>query len=426
MRIVFASLGSLGDLHPLLAMAREAERRGHTAVIAASQCFGESIEAQGFSFARIRPDLTPAPERLSHLSHPTHGPSRLMREEIFPSVRATFDDLRAAARDADLLVVGELLYVAPLVARVLGIPWVNVVLAPSSFLSTIDPCVLAPVAALYRWKWLGNWPHRIVLGLGRRVTARWSRPLQALRRELGCPDAGNPIFDGKHSPHRVLACFPEFFAAPQEDWPAQVEQCGFVFFEQSANPATTRRIEAFLAKGDRPIVFTLGSTAVHIAGDFYEWAASVTKRLGRRAILLKGRAARNVAESDDLLVLDYAPLEQLLPRACAVVHHGGIGSCAEALRFQVPSLVIPFGYDQPDNAERLRRLGVARVLPRRRCSERQLLRELTALLDGADTQRPTLARLGAAIDPAGSVAAAIDALEAAAAARSNAELAGVR
>lgn len=158
MRIVFASLGSLGDLHPLLALADESRRRGHAVSIAASETYRSYVSSLGYEFRRIRPDLDPEPGRLDYLSHPTRGPERLMREELFPRVRETYADLLEATEETDVLVVGELLYIAPLVAAKRRIPWANVILSPSSFLSACDPCVLAPAQSLHSLRHLGTWP----------------------------------------------------------------------------------------------------------------------------------------------------------------------------------------------------------------------------------------------------------------------------
>ena len=372
MRVVFASLGSLGDLHPMLALARAAEARGHTAVIAASRGYRDYVERLGFAFAAIRPDFEFEPGLVGHLFHPTRGPERLMREQVFPNVRATYDDLLAAAAGADLLVVGELLYVAPLVAERIGVAWANVVLAPTSFLSACDPCVLAPAPGLFALRHLGAWPYRLIFALGRRVTQRWSAPFHALRADLALPAAGSPVFDGKHSPWLTLALFPAFFAARQPDWPASTRQTGFVFFEQPCAGDVAARLARFRAAGEAPIVFTLGSSVIEIARDFFQTAAETARRLGRRAILLVGRNAPPPDLPETILAIPYAPLAAVLPGAAAVVHQGGIGTCAEALRWGVPSVVAPFGFDQPDNAERLRRLGVAVVMPRSRFSPERL------------------------------------------------------
>ncbi len=410
MRIVFASLGSLGDLHPLLALADEARRRGHAVSLAASETYRAYVSALGYEFRRIRPDLDPEPARMDYLSHPTRGPERLMREELFPRVRETYADLLEAAREADVLIVGELLYVAPLVATKLGIPWANVILSPSSFLSAIDPCVLAPAQSLHLLRHLGRWPHRLIFAIGRAVTSRWGAPLLAFRRELGFPPGPSPIFEGKYSEDLVLACFPGFLAAPQPDWPDAVVQTGFPFFSQPALPEIAEKLDTFFAAGEAPIVFTLGSTAVHIARDFYDSAAAAARAVSRRAILLLGKNPPPTTKGPDILALDYAPLDTVLPRAVAAVHHGGVGSCGEALRAGIPSLIIPFGYDQPDNAERLRRLGVARTIRRHKVSQKTLTSGLREILSN-----PTLTtrarELSRQIHPQADAASSLDAIE---------------
>lgn len=381
MRVTFASLGTLGDLHPLLAVARAVQNRGDDVTIASSKGFGDYVVSLGFRFCPIRPDLEPGFGQVSRLSDPGRGPGRLLREEVFPSVRQTYGDLLEASRTADLLVVGELVYVAPLVAAKIGIPWVNAVLSPSSFLSSLDPCVLAPAPAFHHLRHFGPLPHRLLLGYGNRLTSRWAEPLYMFRRELGFAPGRNPVYHDKHSPHLTLALFPKLFAAPQSDWPAQVRQTGFPFFEQPPRPAHSHPIESFLDAGSPPLVFTLGSSMVGIAGDFYSEAARAALALGRRAILLIGKNPPPTGLPDSILPVAYAPLESIFPRAAAVIHHGGIGSCAMALRCGVPSLVIPFAYDQPDNAERLRKLGVARTLKRSRASAGSLVRMLNQVLD---------------------------------------------
>src|SRR5882757_4393218 len=101
MRIVFASLGSLGDLHPILAMAEASRERGHTPVVAASETYREYIGSLGFIFCVIRPDFEPDPVMLERLFDPRNGPERMLREEIFPRVRETYADLIEAGRGAD-------------------------------------------------------------------------------------------------------------------------------------------------------------------------------------------------------------------------------------------------------------------------------------------------------------------------------------
>jgi UDP:flavonoid glycosyltransferase YjiC (YdhE family) len=241
--------------------------------------------------------------------------------------------------------------------------------------------VLAPAPAFHHFRHLGALPHRLLLGFGNRLTSRWAEPLYAFRRELGLPRGENPVFAGKHSPSLTLALFPEFFASPQADWPAQVRQTGFPFFHQVIPDSTSHIIKRFLESGSPPIVFTLGSSMVEIADDFYAMAARSAAEIGRRAILLIGKNPPPAGLPDSILPLSYAPLEAVFPGAAAVVHHGGIGSCAMALRSGIPSLVIPFAYDQPDNAERLRKLGAGLTMPRSGVTSKSLTSKLSRILE---------------------------------------------
>ena len=142
---------------------------------------------------------------------------------------------------------------------------------------------------------------------------------------------------------------------------------GFPFYrdeDQTLEPT----LERFLDEGEPPVVFTLGTTAVNDPGDFFEESLAAVRRVGYRAVLVVGRGRhqeRTVSEAD-AIVVPYAPHELLFPRARAIVHQGGIGTLSEALQAGKPTLIMPYGHDQADNAWRAARLGAARVVSRRR------------------------------------------------------------
>ena len=149
------------------------------------------------------------------------------------------------------------------------------------------------------------------------------------------------------------------------DAPAGSALVGFPFFDSDTGgeEPIAEKLQAFLAAGEPPLVFTLGSVAVAAAGRFYEDARSISRALGRRAIMLTGEAGASHIE-DDCLFMGYAPHSQLFPRAAAVIHHGGIGTTGQALRAGRPQVVVPHFGDQFDNAARLGRLGLAATIRR--------------------------------------------------------------
>ncbi len=138
---------------------------------------------------------------------------------------------------------------------------------------------------------------------------------------------------------------------------------GFTFYDGTQGGAElTPELKQFLDAGEPPIVFTLGSAAVMTPGSFYQESIQAAKLLNRRAVLLIGKNAPPENLPDDILAVSYAPYSQIFPYACAIVHQGGIGTTAQALRAGRPTLVMPYSHDQPDNAARVERLGTSRTI----------------------------------------------------------------
>jgi UDP:flavonoid glycosyltransferase YjiC (YdhE family) len=388
LRIVLSNIGTYGDTNPLIAIALELKRRGHVPVMTLPEVYRPKIAPLGLEFHAVRPDIDPTNSLLIEMIYDIKkGTETGLRKFLFPVLRQTFDDLLDAATKperADLLLLGELNYAGPLVAEVTGIPWASYVLAPLSFFSAFDPPVLPPYPRLARADKAVPGFGRVIRRLARFVSRKWPEPIYELRRELGLPRGANPLFDAKHSPHLVLALFSEVLGVEQKDWPAHTLITGFCFYDADAgNAALPPQLEEFLAGGDAPVVFTLGSAAVLAAGQFYEHSARAAMRLGVRAVLLIGTDPRNrpqTALPESICVAEYAPYSALFPRAALVVHQGGVGTTAQCLRAGKPMLIMPYSHDQPDNARRMRRLKVARSIQKGSYTPARVARKLKAML----------------------------------------------
>lgn len=415
-RIVLTTFGSLGDLHPYVAVALELRRRGHEPLIATSVRYRAKVEALGLAFRAVRPDVEDAQldaELMRRVMDPRTGSEVVIRDLVMPQVRASYDDLAAACEGADLVVGHVLTYAVRLLSEKTGIRWASTVLQPIAFLSAEDPPVMPAAQWLRHLRFLGPGFHRALYALARRTAAKWSEPWHRLRAELGLPPTrDNPIFDGQHAPSLVMAMFSSHFAAKQPDWPPQTLVTGFPFFDEDGDAGLPPGLARFLDEGEPPIVFTLGSSAVMDAGDFYGVAAAAAGRLGRRAVLLVGRDTPNRPASlpDGVAALDYAPYSQLFPRAAAIVHQGGVGTTGQAMRAGRPMLVMPYGHDQPDNAERVRRLGISRTVPRRAFTVDRAARELARIL-GDPSFAARAADVGRAVASEDGARSAADAIE---------------
>ena len=389
MRIILSNIGTFGDINPLVAIALELKRRGHQPVMAVPAVYGPKIVPLGIEFHPVRPDLDPKNTLMAEMVYDVRkGTERGLREFLFPALRETYDDLTAAATvpvRADLLLMGELNYAGPIVAEVTGIPWASYLLAPLSFFSAYDPPVLPMYPRLARAdKTIPGMGHAI-RRLARLVSRKWPQPIYDLRRELGLERGPNPLFDAKHSPDLVLALFSRVLGQEQPDWPANTKITGFCFYDSDAGNATLPpHLEKFLASGPAPLVFTLGSAAVLAAGKFYEFGARAAERLGMRAVLLIGSDERNRPRyplPDSICVAEYAPYSALFARAAAVIHQGGVGTTAQCLRAGKPMLIMPYSHDQPDNARRMRRLKVARIIQKGNFTPRRVAAKLQMLLE---------------------------------------------
>lgn len=384
-RIVIACWGSHGDLFPYIGLALALKRHGHNPVVATNVGYRAEIEREGIEFAAAGPAIDPtaanARELYERVMDPVKGSEVIIKELLMPRLEESFEELAAAAAGADCLLSHPITYAAPVLAEHKGLPWLSTVLAPMLFFSREDPPVLPVLPGVNDWPLVGTWLARRLLPLARRVTRDWGEPVQKLRARLNLPRGRDPIFEGQFSPYGTLALYSRVLAEPQRDWPPHVTTTGTVFY--NGPEALEREIEEFLAAGEPPVVFTLGTSAVGAAGGFYHESAAAAAKLGVRAVLLTGGFAQN-RPSDlpaNVLVVDRAPHQQLFPRASVVVHQCGAGTTAQALRAGRPTLLVPHGHDQFDNARRVRKLGVARtVLPKDYRAER-VARELRMLLD---------------------------------------------
>jgi rhamnosyltransferase subunit B len=385
-RIVFATFGSLGDLHPVIALALELQRRGHRLLVATSENYREKLAALGLEFHALRPDLLASGEHvIAEIMDGPRGTERLMKERMFPAVREMFEDLGPALKGADLLVASELVFAASILAATNRVRWITYFLAPVSLFSTLDPPVLPLPPALQWLPKLGPPVFRFVKRLAKIVSHSWWRPVRNLRRELGLSPGGHPLFEGKYSPLLNLALFSPVLQPPQRDWPPLLQQTGFCFFDEHnrdnvADSALPPAVETFLRAGEPPIVFTLGSAAVYVAQNFYIESARAAEQLGRRALLLIGQNSPPPNLPPSILACDYLPFGRIFPRAAVTVHQGGVGTTAQALRAGRPMLVVPFAHDQFDNAARVTRLGVGRTISRSSYRAARVAQELTALL----------------------------------------------
>jgi rhamnosyltransferase subunit B len=391
-KVVLATVGSLGDLHPFIALGRALRGPGLDVVLACATEYRSKVEAAGIAFHPLRPGFDELQNDLNmDRAQLTRGvidrSTFLFTKLVLPYVRTAYEDMMQATADADLVLPSSLAFGARLAAEKRGLPWLAVVLQPMMFLSSYDP----PVIPKAEWlstllRRLGPAPTRHTLWILKKAINGLFRPLHALRADLGlAPTAQNPLFDGQFAQAGAIGLYSRLLGEVQPDYPQPTAVVGFATFDSEDGLAAVLdpAVNAFLQAGSAPLVFSLGSLIVHSPGSFYRESLEAARRLKRRAVLLVGEQALGGFAhfgSDQVYVCAYAPHSLLFPRAAAIVHHGGIGTLAQALRSGRPQLIVPYFADQIDNAARAARLGVARVSSPGRYRAASASRELARLL----------------------------------------------
>ena len=415
-RILITTFGSLGDLNPYCALAAGLRARGHDPIIATSAGYRAKVEALGVGFHPVRPDITEVatPEMMRRVMHHRMGPEVVVRELFMSRLRETLEDTLPAMEGVDLMIAHSLSYSARLAAELRGVRWISTILQPLAFLSASEVPTMMPGPLFPLVRALGPAFGRGIISLVRWHVRNWGRPWHELRTELGLRPAGDPVIDGQHSPELVLALFSEVFGPRQADWPTQTKLAGFLFTDdEDAKGGLPGELSRFLEEGPAPLVFTLGSAAVMDAGLFFEYSVDAAERLGKRAVLMVGPEPRNHPSRlpKGMIAVPSAPFSLLFPRAAAIVHQGGVGTTAQAMRAGRPMLVMPYAHDQPDNAARVVRLGIARTISRFRYNAHSATRELTRLLEDP-AYGINAVRVGELIRRENGVASACDAVEA--------------
>jgi len=419
-RIIISTFGSFGDVHPYVAIALELKARGHTPVIATSEVYREKMDALSIELYPVRPAVPSHDEPdevikiVEDVMDAREGGERVM-QMLLPYLHDIYSDLDAATEGSDLLLTHPLPLLGPIVAQKKHLRWVSSVLAPASFLSVYDPIVPPQWPALYNMMRLSPWVGRAVMALATRKLDKLMKPVYEIRAELGLPRGEQPILAGQHSPTCVLGLFSKVMAAPQPDWPKRTIVTGFPFYDRRdffGEVDVPKGLIEFLDAGDPPIVFTLGSSAFWVARNFYRDSIETARASGKRALLLIGHA-RNLPTGPlppEVAAFEYAPYSEVLPRACAIVHHGGVGTTGQGLRSGRPVLIVPHAHDQFDNAARVVRLGCGRALPRPRYSVTNATTELRALLND-QTYATRAAEIGEVVRKENGASAAADEIE---------------
>jgi rhamnosyltransferase subunit B len=377
--VLLLSYGTSGSTYPFIWLGRQLMAHGHDVTLITAPRYEALAKQAGLDFA-----ATPGDELEQMLRDPrlwqlgwglksayTHG-GRAARDYV-----ATVEKVAEAKGGADLILAPMICFGARILREKLGIPLVTTHLYPMMIIKAHWPPVVIPP-----FRWLRSLPLNV------RQTILWfPNPLDLFAmgpvRRCSRSHGVRPRSLWKqwwNSPDGVLALFPDWFAEPQPDWPQNLLQWDFPLEDMGTEQPVDDALARFLAAGEKPVFFTAGTGHFH-AAKFLATSVKLVEALGCRAVFITPRPEQLPGGlPDSLFVTRYAPFRQILPQARAFVHHGGIGTTSQCLAAGVPQLVVPMSLDQPDNADRVARLGVGLQIPHSRFTPAKALPLLRRVL----------------------------------------------
>jgi rhamnosyltransferase subunit B len=382
--ILLIPVGSAGDVHPFVALGLALRDRGHRVTVITSAYFEQLVRKAGLDFV----GLGSAEQFESVLLHPDSWHPRRGFQVVFqwgvlPWMRPLYDLVVERYVPGETVVAASVLaFGARLAQEKLGVPMVSVELQPAMLRSGHQAPVLP---GMFLPDWMPAAVKRLAFWLGDLLVIDpvVAPATNAVRAELGLPPVRRLLNQWWHSPQRIIGLYPPWYAPPQPDWPPQLVLTGFPLFDERGLTEAPPEVHDFLDRGP-PLVFTAGS-AMRQGHAFFTTAAEACRLLGRRGLLVTRFPEQLPAPlPEGVRHCAYIPFSQLLPRSAALVHHGGIGTTAQALAAGIPQLVMPMSHDQPDNAARVERLGVGRSLPPQRFKAPAVARLLGELVNAPD------------------------------------------
>ena len=376
--IALMPFGSAGDVFPFIWLGKLLMARGHRVTMVSTVIFAEAAEAAGIGFVGLGTD-----EELKAIQNDKRiwklgiGTKVVLDHAVAWSPRY----LEAVGKlgEVDLIMAPLTAFGARMAREKYGIPLVTVHLQPMVFMSCHETPLLHPSLKWFRV--LPVWAKRFLFSLPNAVDLLALPGMRKICSKHGIEPPKSLWREWWDSPDGVLALFPAWFGAPQPDWPTNLFQANFPMEDLTAEMAMQPELADFLASGEKPVVFTPGSANVQ-AERFFASAAEAVKRLGIRAVFVTRMGNQvPVGMESRILQVDFVPFSKLLGHASAFVHHGGVGTMAQGFRAGVPQLVMAMSHDQPDNAERLQKLGAGIALMARDFTPERVTTELERLLN---------------------------------------------
>lgn len=362
MRLAIFTLGSRGDVQPYVALSKTAIQKGHSAVICTGKSFKNLIEENGIEFAEATSDLMAMLETEegkmvynSAMRHPLKA-IRYLKDVVNPAYRKSLDQFYKCAQGASVIIYHPKVFGAPDIAKALRIPCISMPPIPITY-----PIEEFPNLAISPTRNLGKTLNKLTYKIMYKAEKASIKEVNDFREKtLNLPKrkSGKYTFKIDHREIPVIYPISSYLFEDVKSWEDKVYIPGF-FYLDTGNEVLEEKIVEFMNSGKEPIVVSFSSMPLKSADKFQEIFVKALKETDNRAIVLVGNSGIAFEGEKDILTVKSAPHTLLFPLAKAIIHHGGVGTVAAALKSGKPQIIIPFAVDQPFWANRLYKLGYA-------------------------------------------------------------------
>jgi len=414
--IAIITSGSRGDVQPFVALALGLQKKGHRVVLATHEEFRAWVESYGLTFKTLAGDpkaLISSEEGQQFLT--SRNPFKFLLGAKRLNTKAAemlHEQMRTgltAAEGAEALICSFSAPLAFFVSEKLRIPSICVALAPISRTSSFPPIILSPKNFGPKLNRMCHRVFELVVDLLLRKNIKMIRAEHDLT-----PLPLGRLFSRFYDPDALLLnAFSSKVVCPTEDWPMTHPLTGYWTIPQPTGYQPPSDLNAFLEAGEPPIYVGFGSMVDNSPTELTDLVISAARKSKRRILISKGWAnlASSTSLPDFVLAIDNVPHEWLFPRLKGIVHHGGAGTTAAALRAGVPSTIVPFGVDQPFWAWRVAKIGVGCVpIPRKKLTGDNLAEAFTRMSND-ETMKRLAFKLGEELRGEDGVAKGIDYIE---------------
>jgi UDP:flavonoid glycosyltransferase YjiC (YdhE family) len=319
---------------PFVKLGVELKKRGHRVSILTNDYFVPLVKEAKLNFVRTG-SIRDQQKAMANpdLAHPQKSFGVFFHTLMVPAIQSTYEAiLRHFVPGQTVVIASRYSFGARIAQDHLSIPTASIILTPYG---------------------LRDIPHSLTV----------KHEINAFRAQVKLPPIKESVSKWLFSPTQVIGFFPSWFAAPERTWPTQLQQVGFPAETSKSKPTLPSALERFLSDRELPIVFTPG-TAIQHAMRFFKESLEACRQSGSRALFVTPFDSQIPQQLPSTVMhVKEVSFEALFPRSRAVVHAGGIGTVLQAMAAGKPQLVVPRAFDQFDNAERLKKLGVGLGLP---------------------------------------------------------------